>query len=173
VVIHSQLELDVVDAWRILPTPQTTMDPLSITASTITLIQAAGAVSATLHQFITTLRNADARVSALCGQLSRLIKCLEAVDRTLKKCRGPFSLVSMDEDLWRQSALSLDDCKTTLDELATFIDQIRAVAKSPCFFRRAKVAMDLTMYAGDISGFEEKIHKSNCAVQTMLSAIQV
>jgi hypothetical protein len=47
------------------------------------------------------------------------------------------------------------------------------VAKTASFFRRAKVAMDLTMFASDISGFEEKIHKSNWALQTMLSAIQV
>lgn len=149
------------------------MDPLSITVSTVALLQAAGTVSATLYEFITTFRNADRRVSALCTQLSSLIKLLEAVDRTLKNCRGTFSLASMDEELWRQSALSLEDCKTTLDELATFINRIKAVAKSASFFRRAKVAMDLTMFAGDISSFEEKIHKSNWALQTMLSAIQV
>jgi hypothetical protein len=79
----------------------------------------------------------------------------------------------MDEDLWRQSALSLEDCKTTLEELTIFINRIKAAAKSPGLFRRARVAMDLTMYAGDITGFEEKIHKSNWALQTMLSAIQV
>jgi hypothetical protein len=169
------------------------MDPLSIATGTITLLQAASTVSVqplpridsnirnadlqqvstVLYEFITTLRNADTRLSALCSQLSRLIKFLEAVDRTLKKCRGPLSLASMDEDLWHQSALSLEDCKLTLDELATFINRIKAVARSPGFFRRAKVAIDLTMYAGDISGFEEKINKSNCALQTMLSAIQV
>ncbi|KAE9375967.1 hypothetical protein N431DRAFT_370949 [Stipitochalara longipes BDJ] len=149
------------------------MDPVSITTSTITLIQAAGVVSAALHEFVATFRNADSRVAALSSQLSRLIKFLEAVDRTLRKCRGPLSLASMDEDLWHQSALSLEDCKTTLDELATFINRIKAVAKSSGIFRRARVAMDLTMYAGDITGFEEKIHKSNWAIQTMLSAIQV
>jgi len=149
------------------------MDPLSITASTITLIQAAGAVSSALYEFVATFRNADTRVASLCTQLSRLIRFLEAVDRTLRKCRGPLSLASMDEDLWRQSALSLEDCKITLEELAIFINRIKAAAKSPGLFRRARVALDLTMYAGDITGFEEKIHKSNWALQTMLSAIQV
>jgi hypothetical protein len=113
-------------------------------------------------------------VSALCAELSTLISFLEAVDRTLKEYRGrPLSLASMDEDLWRQSALSLEDCKTTLGELATFINKIKAAAKSPGFFRRAKVAANLTMYARDISGFQEKIHKSNWALHTMLSAINV
>jgi hypothetical protein len=79
----------------------------------------------------------------------------------------------MDEDLWHQSEISLKDCDITLDELATFVNRIKAVAKPTRIFRRARVALDLTMYAGEISGFEEKIHKSNCALQTMLSAIQV
>jgi len=149
------------------------MDPLSITVSTVTLIQAAGAVSKALHEFVTTFRNADSRVAALSSELSKLIKYLDAIDRTLRKCRGPLSLASMDEDLWLQCSLSLDDCKTTLDELAAFINQVKATAKSTSIFRRAKVAIDLTMYAGDITAFEEKIHKSNWAIQTMLSAIQV
>jgi hypothetical protein len=113
-------------------------------------------------------------VSALCHELSTLINFLEAVDRTLKECRErPLSLTSMDEDLWRQSALSLADCKTTLGELETFIDRIKAAAKSSPFFRRAKIAIDLTICGRDISGFQEKIHKSNWALQTMLSAINV
>lgn len=149
------------------------MDPLSITTATVALLQAAATVSATLYDFTQTFRNADSRVSALCTQLQRLIKFLEAVDRTLKNCRGTFLLASMDEDLWRQSALSLEDCKTILDDLASLINRIKTVAKNASFFRRAKVAMDLTMFASDISGFEEKIHKSNWALQTMLSAIQV
>ena len=131
-------------------------------------------VSATLCNFITTFRNADTKVSALCTEVSTLIKFLEAVDRTLKDCsQRPLSLAAIDEDLWRQSNLSLEDCKTTLGELANFINKIKAAAKSSGFFRRAKVAVDLTMYARDISGFQEKIHKSNWALQTMLSAISV
>ena len=149
------------------------MDPLSITASTVTLIQAAGAVCSTLHQFAKTFRNADSRVEALCSQLSRLIKFLDTIDRTLRNCRGRLSLASMDEDLYHQSLLSLEDCKTTLDELARFINHTVTIAKSPGFFRRAKIATDLTMYAVEIAGFEEKVHKSNSALQTMLSAIQV
>jgi hypothetical protein len=113
-------------------------------------------------------------VGALCHELSTLINFLEAVDRTLKQCRErPLSLVSIDEDLWRQSALSLADCKATLGKLETFIDRIKAVAKSPRIFRRAKIAVDLTMYGRDISSFQEKINKSNWALQTMLSAINV
>ena len=168
------------------------MDPLSITASTITVINAARfvscaslspiskadadsqQVSVTLYEFVSTLRNTDTRISALCNELSTLINFLEAVDRSLEECRGrPLSLASVGEDLWRQSALSLTDCKTTLDELEGLISRIKASTKHTSVFRRAKVAVDLTMYARDIAGFQEKIHKSNWALQTMLSAINV
>ncbi|KAL2061295.1 hypothetical protein VTL71DRAFT_7568 [Oculimacula yallundae] len=149
------------------------MDPLSITASTVTLIQSTGAVCSILHKFTKTFRNADSRVAALSNQLSRLIKFLETIDRTLRNCRGQLSLVSMEEDLWHQSRLSLEDCRTTLDELTSLVNRIVDNATSSGFFRRAKVATDLTMYAVELAGFEEKIHKSNSALQTMLSAIQV
>jgi hypothetical protein len=131
-------------------------------------------VSTTLYEFITAFRNADAKVTDLYAGLSTLIRCLEAVDQILKECRGrPLSLSSMDEDLWRQSTLSLEDCKTTLSELASFIDRIKVAAKSSSFFRRAKVAVNLSMYARDISSFQEKIHKSIWALHTILSAINV
>ncbi|OBT61581.1 hypothetical protein VE03_08939 [Pseudogymnoascus sp. 23342-1-I1] len=148
------------------------MDPLSITASTITLIQAACVVSGTLHELISTFTNADVRVSALCSELSTLISFLEAVDRTLKECRGqPLSLASMDEDMWYQSALSLADCKATLSDLGDLTNRIKASVKHTGFFARVKATVDLTMYARDLAGFQEKIHKSNWALQTMLSAI--
>lgn len=79
----------------------------------------------------------------------------------------------MEEDLWHQSRLSLEDCRTTLEELTSLVDRIVENATSQGFFRRARVATDLTMYAVEIAGFEEKIHKSTFALQTMLSAIQV
>lgn len=112
------------------------------------------------------------RVSALCTELSTLISFLEAVDRTLKECRGqPLSLASMDEDMWYQSALSLADCTKTLSDLEGLTNRIKASAKHTSFFARVKATVDLTMYTRDLAGFQEKIHKSNWALQTMLSAI--
>lgn len=123
---------------------------------------------------MSTFRSADAKVSALCHELGTLINFLETVKRTLEECQDrPLSLASMDENLWRQSVLSLEDCKTTIAELEAFIERIKTVAKSTGIFRRAKIAVDLTMYSRDISAFQEKINKSNWALQTMLSAINV
>lgn len=129
-------------------------------------------VSGTLHELISTFTNAEVRVSALCSELSTLISFLEAVDRTLKECRGqPLSLASMDEEMWYQSALSLADCKATLSDLENLTSRIKASVKHAGFFARVKATVDLTMYARDLAGFQEKIHKSNWALQTMLSAI--
>ena len=123
---------------------------------------------------MTSFKSADAKVSALCHELSTLINFLETVDRTLKECHErPLSLASMDDNLWRQSSLSLEDCKATIAELDAFIKRIKAVAKSTRLFRRVKIAIDLTVYSRDIAAFQEKINKSNWALQTMLSAINV
>ncbi|KAH8812018.1 hypothetical protein F5884DRAFT_299418 [Xylogone sp. PMI_703] len=150
------------------------MDPLSITVSTITLMQTASSVSAALYDFSKTYRNADTKVSELCKEISALGGFLEVVDRALKECREqPLSVASMNEDLWRQITLSLADCQTTLGELEGFIDKIKATSKNSSRFRRVKVAGDLTMYSRNIAGFREKINKSNWALQTMLSAMNV
>jgi hypothetical protein len=79
----------------------------------------------------------------------------------------------MDKDLLQQTAVSLDDCRITLGELEGFVKRLKSIAKPSSIFRRAKVAINLTMYAGEIASFEEKINKSNWALQTMLSVIQV
>lgn len=129
-------------------------------------------VSGTIYELISTFTNADVRVSALCTELSTLISFLEAVERTLKECREqPLSLASMDEEMWYQSGLSLADCKVTLNDLQDLINKIKASVKHVGFFGRVRATVDLTTYARDLAGFQEKIHKSNWALQTMLSAI--
>ncbi|KFX91477.1 hypothetical protein V490_05880 [Pseudogymnoascus sp. VKM F-3557] len=150
------------------------MDPLSITTSTITLIQAARVVSGAIRELASTFNNVDVRVSALCAELSTLISFLDSIDRILKECREqPLSLASMDEEMWRQSGLSLADCKVTLNDLQDLTNRIKASVKHVGFFGRVKTTVDLTMYARDLAGFQEKIHKSNWALQTMLSAITI
>ncbi|KFX89962.1 hypothetical protein O988_08407 [Pseudogymnoascus sp. VKM F-3808] len=150
------------------------MDPLSITTSTITLIQAARVVSGAIRELASTFNNVDVRVSALCAELSTLMSFLDSVDRILKECREqPLSLASMDEEMWRQSGLSLADCKVTLNDLQDLTNRIKASVKHVGFFGRVKTTVDLTMYARDLAGFQEKIHKSNWALQTMLSAITI
>ncbi|KAL2172247.1 hypothetical protein VTG60DRAFT_6625 [Thermothelomyces hinnuleus] len=75
------------------------MDPLSITASAITLIQAAGAVKTSLQRLAHALKTADARITELCNELANLTAFLEAVERTLKGYR-PLDSAYVDEDLW-------------------------------------------------------------------------
>jgi hypothetical protein len=129
-------------------------------------------VSGAIRELASTFNNVDVRVSALCAELSTLMSFLDSVDRILKECREqPLSLASMDEEMWRQSGLSLADCKVTLNDLQDLTNKIKASVKHVGFFGRVKTTVDLTMYARDLAGFQEKIHKSNWALQTMLSAI--
>jgi hypothetical protein len=92
----------------------------------------------------------------------------------LKECRSnPFLLATIDEDLWRQCEVSLVDCKATLAQLELLLSKIMVPAKRTSLFRGAKVAVDLTRYASDLAGFQEKLNKSNLGLQTMLSVVKV
>ncbi|KAH6856989.1 hypothetical protein B0I37DRAFT_426650 [Chaetomium sp. MPI-CAGE-AT-0009] len=48
------------------------MDPLSITASTVTLIQVAGTVATSLRHFVHSLKTADSRITELCNETRSL-----------------------------------------------------------------------------------------------------
>ncbi|KAI0016232.1 hypothetical protein F4780DRAFT_704262 [Xylariomycetidae sp. FL0641] len=148
------------------------MDPLSITASAIALIGAAGKISTSLWGFVQSLRGADTRVSCLCDELTSLVRLLQAVERTLKECRA-FDLALLEEDLCHQSELALADCQVTLNELSLLVDKIKSTARTKSFARRARVVADFAVHGTELEVFREKIHKCNWALQTMLHTITV
>lgn len=125
-----------------------------------------------------SLRTADTRVSGLCDELASLTAFLEAVDKTLKGCR-PLDLALVEEDLWRQCDVAMDDCQVTLNELGMLVNRIkdtgRARAGAGRFGWRGKVraVVDLNVHGADLAAFRDKIHKSNWALQTMLHTITV
>ncbi|KAK3324918.1 hypothetical protein B0H66DRAFT_491534 [Apodospora peruviana] len=151
------------------------MDPLSISVSVITLIQTAGKVSSSLAGFIQSVRQVDSRLSSLCAELTKLAGFLDAVDRTLKQCEQRNVLLSpIDEDVWCQSASVLDDCKASLAELDVLAASItKSAARSGRLWRSTRAAMNLNAHASDIEALQEKIHKSNWALQTMLAVFNV
>ncbi|RYP47112.1 hypothetical protein DL768_006786 [Monosporascus sp. mg162] len=148
------------------------MDPLSITASAITLIGAASTITIPLYGFLKSHRNVDSRITGLCDELARLESFLEEVDRTLKGCQSA-SLAFVDDDLWRQSELALVDCQVTLTDLAALVEKIKRKAGTKGFGWRTRVVLDLSIHGSDLTTFRDKIHKSNWALQTMLQTITV
>lgn len=167
------------------------MDPLSITASAIAVLQAAGFVSnllykafleahilihqqttSTIFNFVHSIRSADSRISSLCDELSSLQTFIGAVKRTLEECQTR-DLAPVEPELWRRCDEALKDCLVTLSLLEGLINNIKdsASAKGRGIIRRAKMAVDLSVHGESLAAFQDKIHRSNIALQTMLHTI--
>ncbi|OHE91153.1 hypothetical protein CORC01_13564 [Colletotrichum orchidophilum] len=148
------------------------MDPLSVTASVITLIEASGILTKSLYGFIHGLKTVDTRVTRLCEELTNLTDLLEAVERTLKECRS-FDLADVEDDLWQQSNIALADCQATLNDLKMLLAKVKKAAGTRTFGWKFRALFDLTVHGNELVAFQEKIHKSNGALQTILHTITV
>ncbi|KAL1882808.1 hypothetical protein Daus18300_000446 [Diaporthe australafricana] len=148
------------------------MDPLSITTSAITLIQAAGSITSSLCGFITQCRGAETRITSLCDELESLTSGLEAIDRTLKG-RNALDLALVESELWKQCELALGDCHVTLNSLGVLVQKIKETVRAKAWAWRVKAVVNLNVYGGDLAAFRDKVHKSNWALQTMLQTINV
>ncbi|TDZ40513.1 hypothetical protein CTRI78_v010265 [Colletotrichum trifolii] len=148
------------------------MDPLSITASVVTLVEAAGIVTKSLHGFVLALRTADDRLNGLCDEMMHLTEFLLSVGKLSSKYDKQ-DLDLVEEDLWSQSDSAIDNCEITLNELKVLVGKISDGADSKSFGWKAKVVIDLSRYGNEISTLRDKIHKSNCALQTILLTINV
>ncbi|KAK1724199.1 uncharacterized protein BDZ83DRAFT_623860 [Colletotrichum acutatum] len=148
------------------------MDPLSVTASIITLIEASGILTKSLHGFIHGLKTVDARVTRLCEELKNLTNLLEAVEGALKDCRS-YDLAKVEEDLLQQSDIALADCQATLNDLKMLIEKVKKAAGSRALGWKIKAMFDLSIHGNELVAFQEKIHKSNGALQTIFHTITV
>lgn len=148
------------------------MDPLSITASVLTLMGAAKKTYGVL-QFIS---RADEDANSLCVEVSGLESILHSVQAALKKCGGnPLNLASIDEDLWRRIDITLADCGEALDEMAQLARriQLRHSTLVPGLVYRARVAKRLQQHTRDIESYRDRVRMSTWNLQTLLQVIDV
>ncbi|KAK1658472.1 hypothetical protein BDP55DRAFT_682700 [Colletotrichum godetiae] len=146
------------------------MDPLSVTASIVTLIEASGVLTKSLHSFIHGLRTVDARVTRLYDELKNLTNLLASVEMVLKDCRS-YDLDRVEEDLLLQSDIALADCQATLNGLKMLIEKVKRAAGSRTIGWKIKAMLNLSVNGNELVAFQEKIHKSNGALQTILHTI--
>jgi hypothetical protein len=146
------------------------MDPLSITASVLTLLGAANSV----YNALQAVRHADRGLQSLVREVDSLNGFLRSIEKALEDCRGnPYALTHIDPCLWKESKIALADCQRTLDELASVLSKPKKPFRSNTLFRRAMVAAELHSRAGEIASFREKISMSNLSLQTLLQVINV
>ncbi|KAI3326120.1 hypothetical protein HD806DRAFT_532776 [Xylariaceae sp. AK1471] len=146
------------------------MDPLSITASVLTLLGAANNV----YNVLQSVRHADRGLQSLVREVNSLNGFLRSIEKALEDCRGnPYALTHIDPCLWKESKIALSDCQGTLDELGSVLGGPKKPSRSNTLFRRAMVAAELHSRAGEIASFREKISMSNLSLQTLLQVINV
>ncbi|GKT90394.1 hypothetical protein Ct61P_08244 [Colletotrichum tofieldiae] len=148
------------------------MDPLTITTSAVTLIEATAKITKLIYQFYHALRTADARINDLCDELNHLTEFLKAVNDVLTRCR-PGDLAPLDEELWHQSDAALANCEMILEDLTKLITKIKDNSASRRFGWRTKAVIDLSQHGNELAAFRDKIHKSNWALQTILQTINL
>ncbi|KUI63932.1 hypothetical protein VM1G_10655 [Cytospora mali] len=148
------------------------MDPLSITVSAVSLIQVVASVTKTLRGFKHSIKNIDARIDELCGELDRLTTCLKTVQETLEKCQQ-LDLASVGEVLWQQCDVAISDCNMTLIAMSIMAEKVKGTEKSRGFMWRTKAVVNWSEHSADLTAFRDKIHKSHLALQTMLQTITV
>lgn len=129
-------------------------------------------ITSSLCGFITQCRGAETRITSLCEELESLTAGLEAIDRTLKG-RNALDLALVEDDLWKQCELALDDCHVTLNTLGVLVQKIKETVRVKAWAWRVKAVVNLNVYGTDLAAFRDKVHKSNWALQTMLQTINV
>lgn len=79
----------------------------------------------------------------------------------------------VEDDLWKQCELALDDCHVTLNTLGVLVHKIKETVRVKAWAWRVKAVVNLNVYGSELAAFRDKVHKSNWALQTMLQTINV
>ncbi|EEY16132.1 conserved hypothetical protein [Verticillium alfalfae VaMs.102] len=148
------------------------MDPLSIAASTVPLLEAAGFITKSLYKLAKSYRTVEVRIVGLCEELTNLTNFLNTVDKTLRRY-GTLDFALVEKELWREIDQSLVNCELSLNDLGKLVERIKRHAHTKGFAWKTRTVADLAVYDGELAAFRDKIHKSNSALQTILSTINV
>ena len=120
-----------------------------------------------------TLR-VDATVLALSREVKSLDDNLKSLSRTLQGCQSQaLVLMHMNDDIWRSIESNLHDCGEALDELQTLVDDIKRPVPSRNLFKRPTLAMRLSTRKREIAESQDKISKSNSAMQTAVGIVSL
>ncbi|VUC21632.1 unnamed protein product [Clonostachys rosea] len=148
------------------------MNPLSITASTLTVIQAVGVATIGVGKFVHLLRTIDSRLTGLYDELSDLQENLKTIENTLIGCRD-IDLSLIDDAIWRQSEIAIGNCQSTINDLARVVEKIKTASKPGTIGWKVQAIFELKSHESELAGLRDKVHQSNSALQTMLHIIVV
>ena len=79
----------------------------------------------------------------------------------------------VNDDIWRSIENNLHDCGEALEELAALVDEVKKPIASRNIFRKPNLAVRLGLRKKEITEFQDKINKSNSAMQTAVGVVSL
>jgi uncharacterized protein YoxC len=145
-------------------------DPLSITASVLTLIQFSVQVTVLIKQFRDEVSVVDATLTGLLNDVDGFQRVLESMKETFQQDDMKTNLQTTGHvgSHWRNLARSLDDGAKTLQQLHALLDGINkktSILDAPRKQLRFKSAID------QIATYREQIQSYRAALHLSLSTI--
>jgi len=131
-------------------------------------------ISIWLYDVVETTRSVDTTVHALHKEVRALDDNLKSLSHTLRGCQSQaLTLMHMNDDIWRSIENNLHDCGEALEELQTLVEEVKKPIASRNIFRKPNLAMRLGMRKREISESQDKISKSNSAMQTAVGVVSL
>jgi hypothetical protein len=145
-------------------------DPLSITASVLTLLTVSVKVSILLRQFSNEVSGVDATLAGLLGDISNLQRVLESMKETFDQDEVKANLQATGHagNHWKNLARSLEDGASTLRELITLLE---GANKTTSFLDGPRKALRYKSVADQIAVYREQIMSYLQSYQLSLSTV--
>ena len=148
------------------------MDPFSITASIVTLIQVSAQITVLVKQFRDEVNVVDTTVNGILNDVEGFQQVLQAMKETFAQedIQTDVQATGHVGSHWKNLARSLSDGESTLDQLRSLLTSVN---KSTSFLDASRKQLRLKSALAQISGFRDRIQSYRAALQLSLSTIIV
>ncbi|KZM21005.1 hypothetical protein ST47_g7816 [Ascochyta rabiei] len=148
------------------------MDPFSITASVVTLIQVSAQVTVLVKQFRDEVNVVDTTLNGILNDVDGFQQVLQSMKETFAQedIQAEVQTTGHVGSHWKNLARSLSDGEGTLDQLRSLLT---SVSKSTSFLDATRKQLRLKSAIAQISGFREQIQSYRAALQLSLSTVIV
>ena len=127
-----------------------------------------------LYEVVDANDKVDSTISDLHKAVMTLKELNLSLERTLRECRSQaLVLAHINDELLLSIDHNLNDCKETLSEMDALVENLKKPTSSRNIFRKPNLLVRLTLHRQEILDFQDKISRSNCAMQTSLGVINL
>lgn len=151
------------------------MDPVSIAAAAGSIILCCGQITFILTQWIGRLKTIDERIQTFINEIQSLSATHDALQKSLQQPAMVAAARSAEQNagagLWKQVQRSLNDCKTTIEQLKKVLNDINP--NSGGLFRRPVQTFKERLVSGDVAELRQRLVLFNSTLSLPLQMINV